>query len=46
MNLTMPNLEAHPAAGEEVMVVDKADVNVCRMSISNICDLRERMGSR
>lgn len=46
MNLTMPSLEAHPVSGEEVMVVDKADVNVCRMSISNICDLRERMGSR
>lgn len=46
MNLTMPSLEAHPVAGEEVMVVDKADVNVYCMSINNICDLRERMGSR
>jgi hypothetical protein len=46
MNLIMPRLEAHPVAREEVMVVDKADVNVCRMSISNIRNLRERMGAR
>jgi hypothetical protein len=46
MNLMMPSLEAHPTAREEVMVVDKADANVCRMSISSICNLRERMGAR
>jgi hypothetical protein len=46
MNAIMLCIEAHPAAGEEVMVVDKVDVNVGSMSISSSSNLRERMGAR
>jgi hypothetical protein len=46
MNSTMPCTGAHPAPGEEVMVMDDVDVNVCRGSISSISDLNERMGER
>lgn len=44
MNLTMPCMGAYPAPGEEVMVMDDVDVNVCRESISSISYLNERMG--
>ena len=42
----MPCTGAHPAPGEEVMVMDDADVNVCRGSISSISYLYERMGEK
>jgi len=44
MNLTMPCMGAHPAPGEEVMVMDDVDVNVCRVSVSSISHRKERMG--
>ncbi len=44
MNLTMPCMDAHPAPGEEVMVMDDVDVNVCLGSISSISHLKERTG--
>jgi len=43
MTLLMPCTGPHPAPGEEVMVMDDADVNVAR-SIDNASLLRERMG--
>jgi hypothetical protein len=46
MNSMMPNMGAHPALGEEVMVMDDVDVNVCRGSISNISYLKERKGEQ
>ena len=46
MNLMMPCKGAHPAPGEEVMVMDDVDVNVCRVSISSISYLHERMGEK
>jgi hypothetical protein len=46
MNLIMPYMEAHPAQGEEVMVVDDVDVNVGLGSISSIFSLEERMGEK
>jgi len=46
MNGTMPCLGAHPIPGEEVMVMDDADVNVRRGSISSISTLTERMGEK
>ena len=44
MNSTMPCMGAHPAPGEEVMVMDDVDVNVCRVSVSSISHRKERMG--
>jgi hypothetical protein len=44
MNLTMPRMGAHPTPGEEVMVMDDVDVNVCRRSVSSISQPKERMG--
>lgn len=46
MNLIMPCMGAHPASGEEVMVVDEVDVHVGRVSINSISNLRERMGRK
>lgn len=46
MNGTMPCMGAHPVPGEEVMVMDDADVNVRRGSISSISALKERMGEK
>jgi hypothetical protein len=46
MNPMMPFTGAHPAPGEEVMVMDDVDVNVCRESISSIFTLNERMGEK
>jgi hypothetical protein len=50
MNLILPCIGAHPGSGEEVMVMDDApsdvEVHVCRMSISRISSLEERMGER
>jgi hypothetical protein len=44
MNSTMPYMGAHPAPGEEVMVMDDADVSVCHVSVSSISHRKERMG--
>ena len=44
MNPVMTCMGAHPAPGEEVMVMDDVDVNVCRGSISSISNQNERMG--
>lgn len=44
MNLTMPCMGAHLALGEEVMVMDDAEVAVWRRSISSIAYPTERMG--
>jgi hypothetical protein len=46
MNLIMPCIGAHPASGEEVMVMDEVEVDVGRVSISSISSLRERMGEK
>lgn len=46
MNSMMHNTGTHPAPGEEVMVMDDVDVNVCRGSISSISHLKERMGRK
>jgi len=46
MNAMVPCVGAHPAPGEEVMVMDDVDVNVCRGSISSISYLNERMGEK
>jgi hypothetical protein len=46
MNGTMPCMGAHPVCGEEVMVMDDADVNIRRGSISSISALKERMGEK
>jgi len=46
MNSMMLCMGAHPAPGEEVMVMDDVDVNVCRGSISSISHLTERMGKK
>lgn len=46
MNLIMPCMEAHPANGEEVRVMDEVDVHVGRVSINSISSLRERMGGK
>ena len=46
MNSMMPCMGAHPAPGEEVMVMDDVDVSVCRGSISSISHLKERMGRK
>ena len=46
MNSMMPSMGAHPAPGEEVMVMDDVDVNVCRESIDSISYLNERMGEK
>ena len=46
MNMMMPWAGAHPAPGEEVMVMDDIDVAVRSQSISSISDLKERMGER
>jgi hypothetical protein len=35
---------AHPAPGEEVVVMDDVDVNVCCVSVSSISHRKERMG--
>jgi hypothetical protein len=43
MILLMPCTSPHPASGEEVMVMDDADVNVAR-SIDHASLPRERMG--
>jgi hypothetical protein len=48
MNRILPWFGSHPDSGKEVMVMDDApcdvDVHVCRMSISRISNLEERMG--
>jgi hypothetical protein len=44
MNLTMVCRGAHPAAGEEVVVMDEVDVTVCTVSINSISSQEERMG--
>ena len=46
MNSMMPCMGAHPTPGEEVMVMDDVDVNVCLGSISSISTLNERMGEK
>ncbi len=46
MNLIMPCTGAHPAPGEEVVVMDDVDVNVCRVSINSIFGPKERMGEK
>ena len=46
MNLIMSCIGAHPASGEEVMVMDDVDVHVGRVSISSIFNLKERMGEK
>lgn len=46
MNLVLPCIEAHPASGKEVMVVDDVDVNVCLSSINSIFKSREGMGTQ
>jgi hypothetical protein len=46
MNLIMPCIGAHPARGEEVVVMDDVDVCVGRVSISSIFSLKERMGEK
>lgn len=44
MNLTMVCKGAHPATGEEVVVMDEVDVTVCTASINSISSQEERMG--
>jgi hypothetical protein len=44
MDMTMPCTGAHPAPGEEVMVMDDVDVAVCLKSVSSISHSKERMG--
>lgn len=44
MNLTMGCLGARPATGEEVVLMDNDDVNVCTGSINSISSQEERMG--
>lgn len=46
MNLVLLCIEAHPAPGKEVMLVDDVDVNVCLSSINSIFKPRERMGTQ
>lgn len=46
MNLIMPCMGAHPAPGEEVVVMDEVDVSVGRVSISSIFGPKERMGEK
>ena len=45
MNLIMPYIRAHPAAGEEVIAMDDVDVNVCYASVENTSDGKERMSN-
>ena len=44
MNLTMDCRGAHPATGEEVVVMDEVDVTVYTASINSISSQEERMG--
>ncbi len=44
MDMIMPCRGAHPAPGEEVMVMDEDDVAVCLKSVSSISHSKERMG--
>jgi hypothetical protein len=44
MELSMPGAKSHPDGTKEVMVMDEVDVNVCRLSISGITSVNERMG--